>query len=63
MSNKPLDKEHRDKLSALMQSKTWRQTAKEWGIDRGTLAEAAQGLPKHASTRYMIEGKLKDIKL
>lgn len=61
MSTKPLDQTSRDKLAALLQKKTGQKVAKSWGIDRGTLAEAALGLPKQASVRYLIEGKLKEL--
>ena len=62
MSSAPLDADTREKLKTLMMKATWKQTAKEWGIDRGTIAEAALGLPKASSTRYLIEGKLKEMK-
>lgn len=63
MSTKPLDHEHREKLKALMMGKTWRQTAQAWGIDRGTLAEAALGLPKQAGVRCLIETRLREVKI
>lgn len=62
MSAKPLDAEYRAQLTELLQKKTGQQTAKQWGIDRGTLAEAALGLPKQEGTRCLIEKRLKEVK-
>ena len=59
MAAKPLDEVYREQLKALMAKTTWQQTAKAWGIDRGTLAEAALGLPKQQGTRCLIETKLR----
>ncbi len=64
MSTKqPLDPKIREQLNELIREKSLRQTAKAFGIDRGTLAEAALGENKQASTRYLIEGKLKERKV
>jgi len=58
MSNKPLEAEYREELANLLKKKNGLSTAKEWGIDRGTLAEAALGLPKQEGTRLLIKTKL-----
>lgn len=60
MSAKPLETPYREELADLLRKKNGIRAAQEWGIDRGTLAEAALGLPKQESTRYLIIAKLKE---
>lgn len=63
MSSKPLETPYREQLTELLMGKKGLSTAREWGIDRGTLAEAALGLPKQEGTRLLIKTKLRERKM
>lgn len=62
MANKPLEAEDREKLARLLNDKKAVKVAEAWGVHRSTLAEAAVGLPKSESTRYLIRSKLSEKK-
>lgn len=62
MAAKPLEAEYREQLSELLGNRRGLATATAWGLHRSTLAEAAAGIPKQESTRYLIKAKLSERK-
>lgn len=62
MSSKPLETPYREELADMIKNRKGLATATSWGLHRSTLAEAAAGMPKQESTRFLIIAKLKEKK-